>query len=67
MIDFTTATLPLGKQPITKGASIALENRNHLASFLKNKVWKIKRHGYRFSISNLYKIQIPKTNDNYSF
>ncbi|TCQ96704.1 hypothetical protein EDF66_12146 [Sphingobacterium sp. JUb20] len=63
MAEFTTAAVALLKPLITKGASIAWENRNHLTSFFKTKYGKYKDQDIRFSMSGLYKIQIPDSND----
>lgn len=52
----------LAKPLLTKGANIAWENRNHLKLFFKTKFGKYKNKDIRFSISGLYKIQIPDTN-----
>lgn len=46
----------------TKVASIAWENRGNLNFFLKTKFGKYKGKDIRFSMSGLYKIQIPNTN-----
>lgn len=46
----------------SKGISIAWENRNHLSLYGKTKFGKYKDGYIRFSLSGLYKIQIPDTN-----
>lgn len=63
MAEILTATAALLKPLITKGATIAWENRNHLTSFLKTNFGRYKDLDIRFSMSGLYKIQIPETND----
>ncbi|MCO5286980.1 MAG: hypothetical protein M9898_11260 [Chitinophagaceae bacterium] len=50
------------KPLVSKGAEIAWENRNHLNVFFKTKFGKYRDKDIRFSISGLYKIQIPGTN-----
>jgi hypothetical protein len=55
---FTTLFKPL----ITKGATIAWENREHLTTYYKTKIAKYKNQDIRFSISYLFKIQIPNSN-----
>ncbi len=45
-----------------KGAAIGWENRQHLALFVKTKIGNYKGKDIRFSMSGLYKIQIPNTN-----
>lgn len=47
---------------IVKGGTIAWENRNHLSTFFKTKYGSYKNKDIRFSISYLFKIQIPNTN-----
>lgn len=63
MAEFTTAAVALLKPLITKGATITWEHRNHLTSFFKTKYGKYKDQDIRFSMSGLYKIQIPDSND----
>lgn len=50
------------KPIITKGATIAWENRNHISTFFKTKIGSYKNKDIRFSISYLFKIQIPNSN-----
>lgn len=50
------------KPIIAKGASVAWENRNHLTVYYKTKIGKYKNMDIRFSMSGLYKIQIPDSN-----
>ena len=50
------------KPVIAKGASIGWENRNYLMLFTKTKFGKYKDKDIRFSLSGLYKIQIPDSN-----
>ncbi|UCS93277.1 hypothetical protein KZP23_21950 [Echinicola marina] len=57
-----TGLLSLAKPIITKGASIAWENREHLGLFFKTRFTKYKDMDIRFSMSGIYKIQIPGTN-----
>lgn len=54
----TTLLKPL----ITKGATIVWENKNHLLTFYKTKYGSYKNIDIRFSISYLFKIQIPNSN-----
>lgn len=56
------AILSLMKPLIFKGAAVAWENRNHLSLFFKTKYGKYKNQDIRFSLSGLFKIQIPSTN-----
>lgn len=50
------------KPLITKGASVAWENRKHLKVYFKTRIGKHKNMDIRFSMSGLYKIQIPDSN-----
>ena len=59
MVEIITTLL---KPFITKGAKIAWENREHLKTYYKTKVGKFKNVNVRFSISYLFRIQIPNTN-----
>lgn len=54
--------MALTKPILSKGAEIAWENRNYLKVFFKTKYGKYKDKDIRFSMSGLYKIQIPGTN-----
>lgn len=56
------ALLSFAKPLLTKGATIVWENRDYLELFFKTKYGKYKEKEIRFSISGLYKIQIPNTN-----
>src|SRR5690554_6318743 len=47
---------------LTKGVTIVWENRNYLRTFFKTKYGSYKNKDIRFSISYLFKIQIPNTN-----
>ena len=47
---------------LLKGANVAWKNRNQLTLYFKTKLWKYRNVDIRFSISGLYKIQIPGTN-----
>jgi len=62
MADIFTSVLAFTKPILTKGATLAWENRNHLKVFFKTKYGKYKNLDIRFSMSGLYKIQIPNTN-----
>jgi len=62
MAEIFTSVVALMKPILTKGATIAWENRNHLKVFFKTKYGKYKNKDIRFSMSGLYKIQIPDTN-----
>lgn len=55
---FTTLLKPM----LAKGTSILWENRNHLATYYKTKIGSYKNENIRFSISYLFRIQIPNTN-----
>ncbi|MGE9313215.1 hypothetical protein ACLOAU_16315 [Niabella sp. CJ426] len=57
-----TTIAALFKPLLSKGASVAWENRKHLSLFFKTKLGKYKKKDIRFSMSGLYKIQIPDTN-----
>lgn len=50
------------KPILTKGASVVWENRKYLMLFFNTKIGKFRNKEVRFSISGLYKIQIPNTN-----
>lgn len=54
--------IPLLKNLLSKGMTIAWENRNHLLTYFKTKFWSYRDKDIRFSISYLIKIQIPNTN-----
>lgn len=53
----------IGKTVITKSVNVIWENRQSLEMYWKTKIWKFKKMRIRFSISGLYKIQIPNTNN----
>lgn len=61
MIDLGLITA-LVEPVFAKGISIAWENRNHLSNYTKTKFGKYKNEYIRFSLSGLYKIQIPDSN-----
>lgn len=48
---------------VFKGSSVVWENRKHLGLWYKTKYGKYKDYNIRFSISGLYKIKIPYSND----
>lgn len=50
------------KPLFNKGVGIVWENRSALVLLLKTKFWKFRNKEIRFSISYLYKIQIPESN-----
>ena len=50
------------KPILSKGATIVWENRNNLTTYFKTKIGSYKNEDIRFSISYLFKIQIPNTN-----
>ncbi|HTN21949.1 MAG TPA: hypothetical protein VL125_15820 [Pelobium sp.] len=50
------------KSLLTKSATIVWENRKQLILFFKTRYGKYKNQQVRFSISGLYKIQIPNSN-----
>ena len=50
------------KPILSKGATIVWENRNNLTTYFKTKIGSYKNKDIRFSISYLFKIQIPNTN-----
>lgn len=56
-----TITLLL-KPLLSSGTKIIWENRKHLLTFYKTKIGKYRNMDIRFSISYLYKIQIPNSN-----
>ncbi|HTN37292.1 MAG TPA: hypothetical protein VL053_09470 [Arachidicoccus sp.] len=62
MAEILTSVMALFKPLLTKGATIAWENRNHLNLFLRTKCGKYRKMDIRFSMSGLFKIQIPDTN-----
>ena len=61
MMEITTITA-LVRPILSKSASIAWENRNHLSLYAKTKFGNYKNQYVRFSLSGLYKIQIPESN-----
>ena len=50
------------KPILTTSTKIVWENRSHLATYFKTKFGSFKNKDIRFSISYLFKIQIPNTN-----
>lgn len=62
MVGIFTSIVALTKPILSKGAEVAWENRNHLKVFFKTKFGKYKNKDIRFSMSGLYKIQIPYSN-----
>lgn len=58
----TTSIAAFFKPIFTKGITIAWENRNHLSLYTKTKFGQYKDKYIRFSLSGLYKIQIPDSN-----
>ncbi|MBF6653870.1 hypothetical protein C3B47_13460 [Flavobacterium columnare] len=50
------------KPILSKGGSIIWENRKHLTTYFKTKIGSYKNKDIRFSISYLFKIQIPNSN-----
>lgn len=61
MIEIATITA-LARPILSKSASIAWENRNYLSLYAKTKFGNYKNQYVRFSLSGLYKIQIPESN-----
>lgn len=57
-----TSLLTTLKPLLIKGAGVVWEHRNQLKLYFKTKFWKYRNIDIRFSISGLYKIQIPNTN-----
>ncbi len=57
-----TTLLTALKPFLIKGVGVAWEHRNQLMLYFKTKYWKYRNVDIRFSISGLYKIQIPHTN-----
>ena len=51
------------KPILTKGVSVVWENRNYLKLFFLTKYGIYRNKDIRFSISGLYKIQIPNSNN----
>lgn len=47
---------------LRRGSVIIWENRSRLAIYWKTKIWNYKNKDIRFSISYLFRIQIPNTN-----
>ena len=62
MIGSSTLLTMLAKPLLTKSANVAWENRNHLSLFFKTKFGKYRDKDVRFSMSGLFKIQIPDSN-----
>lgn len=52
----------ISKPLLAQGARVVWKNRKYLNLYLKTKILKYKNKRIRFSISGLYKIQIPNTN-----
>ena len=63
MSEIFTALIALSRPLLAKGATIVWENRNYLNLFFKTKYGKYRNRDIRFSLSGLYKIQIPNTNN----
>ncbi|MCT4213463.1 hypothetical protein HZP47_16360 [Elizabethkingia anophelis] len=57
-----TVIIGIAKSYFSKGVSVAWENRNFLKLYWKTRIGKYKNKEIRFSMSGLYKIQIPHTN-----
>jgi hypothetical protein len=51
------------KPIFTKGISVVWENRKYLKLFLATRIGSYRNKDIRFSMSGLYKIQIPNTNN----
>lgn len=47
----------------TGGVTTLWENKNHISLYLKTLFWKYRKKDIRFSISYLFRIRIPETND----
>lgn len=62
MTGIFTTVVSLVRPFLIKGATVAWENRDHLNLFFKTRFGKYKNTDIRFSISGLYKIQIPNSN-----
>lgn len=58
----STILLTMVKPLLSKGAAVMWENRNHINLLRKTKFGKYKNMSIRFSMSGLFKIQIPGTN-----
>ncbi|WP_270087087.1 SMODS-associated NUDIX domain-containing protein [Sphingobacterium sp. SYP-B4668] len=56
-------TSAIGKTVVTKGVNVIWENRQYLEMYWKTKIWKFSKMKIRFSISGLYKIKIPDSNN----
>ncbi|OPC06978.1 hypothetical protein BAS09_18245 [Elizabethkingia ursingii] len=57
-----TVIIGIAKSYFSKGVSVVWENRNFLKLYWKTRIGKYKNKEIRFSMSGLYKIQIPNTN-----
>ena len=62
MAGILATLLSIAKPLLTKGATVVWENRNQISLFFRTKYGKYKNMNIRFSMSGLYKIQIPDTN-----
>lgn len=62
MAELSTVLLSLAKPIVKKSTDIIWENRNYLTLYFKTNFLKYRNLDIRFSISGLYKIQIPNTN-----
>ncbi|WP_121505220.1 hypothetical protein [Roseivirga pacifica] len=58
----STILLTAAKPLLSRGAAVVWENRNHINLLRKTKFGKYKNMSIRFSMSGLFKIQIPGTN-----
>lgn len=54
--------MTLLKPLFVKGVTVVWENRNHLTTYFKTKIGSYRNKDIRFSMSYLFKIQIPDTN-----
>ncbi|WP_111308561.1 HU-CCDC81 and SPOR domain-containing protein [Confluentibacter sediminis] len=55
--------IALLKKLLTKGVTVLWENKNSLSLYLKTLFWKYRNKDIRFSISYLFRIKIPESNN----
>ncbi len=63
MLEIPGLVSAIFKPLLSKGAAIAWENRAQLNLFFKTKYGRFRNRNIRFSISGIYKIQIPGSNN----
>ncbi|BFO65363.1 hypothetical protein [Chryseobacterium sp. KCF3-3] len=62
MAEIFTTLAALTKPSLSKGVTIAWENRNYIKLFMQTKFGKYKNQYIRFSMAGLIKIKIPNSN-----